>query len=421
MSQGIRHSLAAVLVALAAGAAHPQGEDAAWPQWRGPDRDGQAPGFEAPVRWPARLEKLWRVEVGHGHSGPVVAGDRIYLFVRDERGESAEARRLGDGSLLWRRSYPTAYRVTSEARWHGRGPFSTPLVADGVLYTYGIAEVLSAWRASDGELLWRRDFGQEFETPWTYYGTSLSPILTAGKVIVHAGGPGAGALVALDATTGDERWRLGGEGPPYGSAIVTELDGVRQLVSLTQNRLIGVDPETGGLLWSRPFKVGYDNTVQTPLVAAGLLVMAAWETPARGFRVRRGEVGWTAAVEWETPQSAIAYTSPVSIGGRVWGFSHHDSGRLYRLDPESGRIDWRGAPRRGEHASLVAAGERLLVFTDDGRLEVFDTTAAEPASLAAYEVTSSAQWAHPALFGRHILVKGQGELVLWRLPGADAG
>lgn len=418
MSQTIRLSLVAALLSLVGGAAHPEGPPADWPQWRGPNRDGQAVGFQAPERWPERLEKLWRVEVGQGHSGPVVAGDRIFLFARDDGGEAVEARRLGDGSPVWRRSYATAYRVAPEARWHGRGPFSTPAVANGVLYTYGIAEVLSAWRAADGELLWRRDFGEEFSKPWAHYGTSLSPVVADGMVIVHAGGPGAGALVALDAGTGEERWRISGEGPPYGSAIVSEIDGARQLVSLTQNRLIGVDVASGALLWSRPFEVEWDNTVQTPLVAGGVLVMAALRTPARGFRVRHGTGGWTVDVAWETLESAIAYTSPVLIDGRVWGFSHLDGGRLYRLDPKSGRIDWRGRPRHGEHASLVAAGERLLVFTDDGRLEVLDAAAAEPARLAAYEVTGSALWAHPALFGRHLLVKGQGELILWRWGGA---
>lgn len=411
------HSLAFLaILSIAIPTTAEEGAGTSWPQWRGPDRDGQASAFEAPDSWPSQLRKVWRLEVGPGHSGPVVADGRIYLHVRGESGEAVEARSLSDGSVLWRQSYPTAYPVKAEARWHGSGPFSTPLLAEGMLFTFGIAEVLTAWRAADGEVLWRHDFGEEFEKPWTYYGTSLSPILADGKVVVHAGGPGKGALVAMDAATGRERWRLEGEGPPYGSAIVTRIDGVRQLVSLTQDRLIGVDLATGKLLWSHPFDVDWDNTVQTPIVADGRIVLAAWETPARGFEVRRDSDGWRVAVAWEAPQSAIAYTSPVLIGDRVWGFSHNDSGRLYRLDPADGRIDWRGSPRQGDHASLVAAGKRLLVFDSSGHLQVIEATAPEPTVLAEYEVTSSAQWAHPAVFGRHLLVKGQGELTLWEVP-----
>lgn len=404
---------------VAAGGAVAQERD--WPQWRGPDRNGQTGAFGSPAVWPPQLEKVWRVEVGDGHSGPVIAGDRVYLHVRAGEGETVESRRLEDGSLVWAGTYPTSYPVKPEASEHGAGPFSTPLLADGVLYTFGIAEVLTAWRAADGEVLWRRDFGQEFREPWAYYGTSLSPLFAGGHVIVHAGGPGDGALVALDPATGEERWRLRGEGPPYGSAIALEIDGVPQLVSFTQNRLIGVDLATGRLLWSQPHAVQWDNTVQTPVAAAGLIIMAAWETPARGYAVRRVGDRWTVDIRWEAPQTAVAYSSPVVIDGQVWGFSHHASGQLYRLDPRTGHVGWRGPPRQGDHASLVAAGRDLLVFTDAGRLVVWRTTGERPKKLSEYEVTSSAQWAHPALVGRRILVKGRGELILWQIPAEAPG
>jgi outer membrane protein assembly factor BamB len=391
-----------------------------WPQWRGPSRDGQAPGFAAPGRWPAELSLEWRIAVGPGHSGPLVADDRIYLFVRSEPGEAVEARRLADGSLVWRQEYPTSYQVTPEARWHHRGPFSTPLLHDGILYTFGIAEVLSAWRAQDGELLWRRDFGDEFSTPWAYYGTSLSPILAAGRVVVHAGGPGNGALVGLEPSTGMEIWRWAGDGPPYGSAIVTEIGGATQLVSFSQQHLLGVDPVDGTLLWKLPYEVGYDNTVQTPLIAAGLVVMAAWDIPVRGYRVSRTAEGWHAEAVWENREGAVGYTSPVLVDGSVWGFSHRDGGRLYRLDPAGGEITWQGEPRAGEHATLVAAGNDLLVFAEDGHLAVLDAAAEVPSTLARYRLSETAIWAHPALAGSRILVKGQAELSLWRLPSLPA-
>ena len=391
-------------------------ERSALPQWRGPARDGHARAFEAPDVWPEKLEPVWRIEIGPGHSGPVVDGERVYLHVRTADGEAVEARRLAEGALVWRQGYRTGYPVKSEAAWHGAGPFSTPLLADGVLYTFGIAEVLTAWRASDGETLWRRDFGEEFEEPWTYYGTSLSPLLSGGSVVVYAGGPGDGALVALDAASGEERWRLDGEGPPYGSPVVLDVDGTSQIVTFTQNRLIGVDPASGRLLWAEPFEVAWDNTVQTPVLAAGRLVMAAWETPARGFEIARRGDGWSVAARWEAPRTANAYSSPVVIGDRLWGYSHRDSGHLYRLDPATGEVDWRGPGRQGEHASLVAAAGRLLVFTEAGRLRVLDATAAEPSVLADYVVTTSAQWAHPALAGDLVLVRGQEELLAWRAP-----
>lgn len=54
-------------------------ESATWPQWRGPERNGQVTG----PSWPARLDtnqlqQTWRVELGPSYSGPIVAGDRVF-------------------------------------------------------------------------------------------------------------------------------------------------------------------------------------------------------------------------------------------------------------------------------------------------------------------------------------------------------
>ena len=48
-----------------------------WPQWRGPNRDGIAVSFSEPKAWPEKLKLKWKVNVGEGHSSPVVAGGKI--------------------------------------------------------------------------------------------------------------------------------------------------------------------------------------------------------------------------------------------------------------------------------------------------------------------------------------------------------
>ena len=53
-----------------------------WPQWRGPNRDGIAGAISEPKAWPEKLQLKWKVNVGEGHSSPVVAGGRIYLHTR---------------------------------------------------------------------------------------------------------------------------------------------------------------------------------------------------------------------------------------------------------------------------------------------------------------------------------------------------
>jgi outer membrane protein assembly factor BamB len=71
---------------------------------------------------------------------------------------------------------------------------------------------------------------------------------------------------------------------------------------------------------------------------------------------------------WRHRDASLFTSSPVVVGDRVVGFSHLRSGQLFGLDPADGAVLWRGAPRAGEHASLISCGDTLLALQDDGWL-----------------------------------------------------
>src|SRR5262245_2115806 len=53
-----------------------------WPQWRGANRDGHVAAFREPSSWPDRLTSKWKVDVGIGYATPLLVGNRLYLFTR---------------------------------------------------------------------------------------------------------------------------------------------------------------------------------------------------------------------------------------------------------------------------------------------------------------------------------------------------
>ena len=58
-----------------------QGED--WPQFLGPARNGVCDGAEISTPWAkSGPAVLWKIDVGQGFSGPVVAQGRLILFHR---------------------------------------------------------------------------------------------------------------------------------------------------------------------------------------------------------------------------------------------------------------------------------------------------------------------------------------------------
>ena len=170
--------LSRLALALVAGAsvATPRltAQTAAWPGFRGPARDGIAPGSSAPLEWSGDSNILWQTELpGPGSSSPIVVGDKIYVCCytgygasREEPGKLEELEHHllcidRDGKVVWQRDI--AGRRKSAARMvqiveHG---FASPTpVSDGkVIYTYfGKVGVVAI--TTDGDVLWETNLGE---------------------------------------------------------------------------------------------------------------------------------------------------------------------------------------------------------------------------------------------------------------------
>jgi outer membrane protein assembly factor BamB len=401
-----RAILPLLLLLLAAAAA------AEWPQWRGPNRDGNAAGA-ARSAWPETLRQRWRIEVGEGHSSPVFGGGRICTFARRAGKEEVSAIDPTGGKVLWRQSYDAPYTMNPAARAHGEGPKSTPVLGGGRLCTFGISGILACWDGATGKQLWRKEFNRQYKSTSPLYGTAMSPVIDGGLLILHAGGHDSGALTALDAATGAEKWRWDGDGPGYGSPVIATLGGVKQVITQSQDNVIAVDAASGKLLWQIPLKTPYTQNSVTPLVAGGVVVLSGLEYGIAAVRpVRKGDA-WTPERLWQASDVSLYMNSPVLHGTMLYGFSHRNRGQLFALDLNSGKVLWRGEPRQGENAALLLAGEHLLALQTDGSLTVFRATVKGLEQVRRYEVASSATWAHPVPVPGGILVKDFAHLTLW--------
>jgi outer membrane protein assembly factor BamB len=389
-----------------------------WPQWRGPARDGIAGSFTAPKAWPEKLTKVWSIEAGGGHASPLVAGGKVYLHARQGGDETVSAFDLASGKLLWRDSYPTSFSPAPEAQKHGLGPFATPALDGGTLYAFGINEILSAYDAASGKLLWRHDFGKEFPTPRPYYGTSASPLVVDGMVVVQAGGEGKGALVALDAKTGKPRWRLESDGPGYGTPAVAAFGGVRQLVVPTQRKILGAALATGAKLWEMPFQVPYDQNILTPVVvgdAGDTFITSGVDTDAQAIRVSRKDGAWATEKVWANRSISMYMSTPVLADGLLCGFSTVRRGHVFCADPKTGEVRWKTEGGEGESAAVVSGGDHLFVLRNDAELQVIRRTGGEIKKVAQYTVADAATWAIPVVMDGRILVKDAARLTLWSL------
>jgi outer membrane protein assembly factor BamB len=385
-----------------------------WPQWRGPNRDGVV-ALERGGAWPKTLKLRWKVEVGEGHSSPVAAGDRIFLLARKGEDEAAMSLSLDTGKTIWQQTYAAPYEMVAVARAHGKGPKSTSVVDGGRLYTFGISGILSAFDAASGKLAWRKDFSKQYKSTWPAFGTAMSPVAVDGRVIAHVGGDSGGALTAFDAATGNTVWSWTEDGPGYTSPIVITLAGARQVITQTQNNIVGVAFDDGKLLWKIPFTTPYDQNIVTPVVYKDTLIFSGHQKRTFAVRVTHANSKWSAEEIWTNDAVPMYMSSPVLSGNYLYGFTEKRKGSLFCLDARNGKVLWTDEGRQAENASLVLVGGDLLALTTQGELLVVPATPSGYSATAAYEVADTPTWAHLAVVGNQILVKAQTTLTSWSI------
>ena len=414
MASMVRWVIAAALLMLTGPLASAQ----EWTGWRGPGRDGVVRAGQALQAWPEAFARAWRVEIGEGYSSPVVSRGRVFVHSRRGDAEIVTALDLSSGARLWQHDYPARYIQNTIVPADLPGPFATPVVDGGRVFTLGAAGILSSWDAASGALVWRNDYSASVQVTGLFCGTSASPLVAGGMLIVQVGSDaGGGRVLALDPATGDEIWSWRGVGPGYASPIVVEIEGQRQVVTLTESSIAGLDAANGEFLWSVPFTDEWHENIMTPVWTGTHLVVSGPRQGTHAFAIRRDGDGWEAARAWSNPRVTMYMSSPVLAAGTLYGHSSTRSGQFVALDAATGAVRWASEGREGDHASVLLSGDNLLLLTSDAELLVADADGGAFAISRQYEIADGATWAMPVPLPDGLLVRDAASLA--RLVPAD--
>ena len=383
-----------------------------WPQWRGPNRDGKVSDAAIPATWPKALKEEWKTTVGIGHASPVEANGKIFVFTRQGEDEVLLCLDALSGKEVWRSSQPISYEMHEAARGHGKGPKSTPVVSNGIVYTLGISGVLSAHDVNTGKLKWRREFSKEYSKTSPMFGTAMSPLVDSGLVIAHVGGPDKGALTAFDAQTGATKWSNAIDGPAYASPIIVTLAGTRQIVTFVQNSLVGVDFADGKLLWKLPSKTQYDENINTVLSYKDMLIFSREGPGLSAIRLTKPGAEIVPEQVWANKEAELYMSTPVLQGSTLFGMTARQKGQFFAVDADTGKTLWQSPGRMGENAAILnLAGKMILFLTNDAKLIVQAVDGKTYTPVAEYTVASSPTWAHPLVIGKRILIKDETTLI----------
>ena len=343
-----------------------------WPRWRGASGQGVVEDGEYPDTWSDTTNVLWKTAVpGGGHSSPIVWGDRIFLTTSRNRGRrvSILSFRRSDGTLLWATDAPEGRPEYT----HGKNsPASATATTDGerVYASFGSRGMLAV--DFDGTIVWHRDFGRIDN----YHGPAGSPLLYRDTVIIYQDQNGGAFVIALDARTGETRWRTDRSASVgWGTPIVISVGDHDELIVSSQRRVRSYDPLTGEELWScggNLFEV-----IPTPAVGHGLIFCSSGRAgPTLAIRPGgRGDVTDT-HVAWKTTRGSPFVPSPLVYRDYLY-LVNDMSSIITCLNAKTGETMWQerlGRPRReGVSASPVVVDDKLFVTNDDGQTFVLRT------------------------------------------------
>lgn len=404
-----------------------------WPQWRGEHRDGKAIGFKAPETWPRELAQKWKVTVGEGDAGPALAGERVFVFSRQDGQEVTRCLNATDGKELWQDKYEAP-------GWQGpdsghAGPRSTPVIADGKVVTMGVLGKLSCLDAKSGGVLWRKD---DYPGAWPRFHVAMSPLVFKQLCIALVGKPSEGGIVAYHLDRGEAAWKWTGDGPAYASPVLGKVDGTDVVVAMTDKKVVCLAAADGRLMWETPFAPqGMAYNAATPILDGQTLIYCGQGRGTVAVKLARNGDAVTAAELWKNPDNAVQFNTPVLKDGFLYGLSARSE--IVCLDATDGRTAWTaplmpqeggaeappaggGGGRGGRmgrtagYGSIIDAGSVLLMVSPTMQLVVLkpDTTGCK--EVARIKVADTPVFAHPAVSGNRLFLKDQDSLALWVVP-----
>ncbi len=318
----------------------------------------QRPGDRRCLAGQRAARQVWKKDVGPGFSGPVVADGKVILFHRVGDQEVVEALQPATGATIWQYGYPTTYR---DDFGFDEGPRAVPVVASGVVYTFGAEGQLHAVDLASGKKLWSEDTAASFGVAKNFFGAGGSPLVEDGRVIANIGGKDAG-IVAFEARTGRCCGRRRATAPVIRRRVGATIGGERVAIFFTRNGIVVLDPATGTVKVQQAWRSRSASSVNaaSPLVVGDLLFISAEYGPGAGvFRIGDGAldqgvgVGRGALDPLRDRRAARRHSLRLS---RAPGIRSEPARR--RAADRQGAVDRRSVPRRQHHAGRRSTGDR---------------------------------------------------------------
>ncbi len=425
-----------------------------WPHWRGPQVNGFVPNGNPPIHWDENRNIKWKVEIpGAGSGTPIIWDNQVFVTtaIKTERmkegaaeaqealqeaapQESGRGRHGGGGRGRGRRGFggfePTHFyrfvvmsldKNTGRILWEQtvteevphEGHHRTATFASGSPTTDGTHLYVTFGSRGlfcfdlEGNLKWKRDLG-DMQTRMSF-GEGTSPVLYADSLIVNWDHEGNSFIVCLDALSGEMKWKTErGERTTWATPLITEHEGVVQVIVNGAEHVKSYDLMTGKLIWQSngltanpiPSPIRFGNHV---LCTSGYRGSAFHSIPLDA----RGDITGSDKIAWMYNQDTPYVPSPLLYDDRLYFLKSNDA-VLTSLDAKDGSpvIEASRLPVRGNvYASPIGVAGHVYISTREGETIVLKH--GNELEILGVNTLEEEFDASPVVVGKQIFLRGE--------------
>jgi outer membrane protein assembly factor BamB len=377
-----------------------------WPQWRGAGRVGHSPDTSILAPWPKSGPKQTWVfkDAGVGYSSFSIVGTRLFTMGARQESEQVICLDATTGKELWATSLGPVY----ENNW-GDGPRSTPTVDGDHLYALSATGILACLNIKDGTEVWKVDVVKSLGGELQGWGYTESVLIDGDHVICTPGGQ-QGTMAALHKKTGAVVWQSSKlKGPAqYSSPIRIEVNGQPQFAQLLMNKVVGIAPKDGALLWETSFP-GRVAVIPTLLFHDNsVYATAGYGTGCQMIKLDGAEP----EVVYEEKSITNHHGGVIVVDGKIYG--HSDKGGWTCQDFLTGKIEWQDESL-GKGTCTYAAGHLICVDENDGTVVLATAKPDKWQEISRFKLAPQTSirkkegriWSHPVVVNGRLYLRDQ--------------
>ncbi len=372
-----------------------------WPRFLGPRGDNVSPDTGLLKEWPRRGPTLlWTANgLGEGYASVTLANGRI--FTAGNRDDQTMVIALDmQGKLLW--------QTPNGPAWTGSHPGTrgTPTIDGDRVYHESPLGQVACLDAATGQVLWTRNILEDFEAKNIEWALAESVRIDGDRLICCPGGKKA-SVVALDKKTGNTVWATPSTGDlaGYATPILAEWQGLRMVLTMNQRALIGVNADTGELLFRHPHQTSYDVNATAPIFHQGqVFITSGYGSGSEMLRLAVSGSKVSVEPVWTCKDLDNHHGGVVLYNGYLYGSSYR--GRWMCLDWKTGKPMY--AARGVGKGSLTVADGMLFTLSESRDMGLVPATPTEHQVVSRFTVPSGGSgpsWAYPVVCGGRLYVR----------------